>query len=122
MRGAAYFLNFSRPDIVHDDDVASALIDICERHKYFHLLLITDPGIIKIGLSSPILKTLKDRKLIITIYDKTGANPTIDNTEEALSLYYEFKCQALIGFGGGSAIDCAKGVYARLARPKKIDH
>ena len=119
MRGAAYFLNFSRPDIVHDDDVASASIDICERHKYSHLLLITDPGIIKIGLLSPILKTLKDRKLIIKIYDKTGANPTIDNTEEALSLYYEFKCQALIGFGGGSAIDCAKGVYARLARPKK---
>ena len=39
--------------------------------------------------------------------------------EEAASLYRESACQAIIGFGGGSAMDCAKGVGARIAQPKK---
>lgn len=53
------------------------------------------------------------------IYDKTVPNPTIDNIEEALQLYRTNSCQGIIAFGGGSPIDCAKGVGARLARPNK---
>ena len=39
--------------------------------------------------------------------------------EEAASLYRASACQAIIGFGGGSAMDCAKGVGARIAQPNK---
>lgn len=39
--------------------------------------------------------------------------------EEAVKVYVENGCEAIIGFGGGTAIDCAKGVGARIARPKK---
>ena len=45
-------------------------------------------------------------------------NPS-DNVEEAKNLYLSSNCQALIGFGGGSSMDCAKAVGARLVRPKK---
>ena len=53
------------------------------------------------------------------LYDKTIPNPTIDNVEEVRKLYIENGCQALVGFGGGSSMDCAKGAAARIARPNK---
>lgn len=47
------------------------------------------------------------------------ANPTSANVEDAENLYLKKHCQALLAFGGGSSMDCAKGVGARLARPNK---
>lgn len=44
------------------------------------------------------------------MYDGTVPNPTVKNVEEAREMYIGEDCQALIGFGGGSAIDCAKAV------------
>ena len=39
--------------------------------------------------------------------------------EEGVKLYHEKNCQAIIAFGGGSPMDCAKGIGARIARPNK---
>ncbi|WP_347862347.1 iron-containing alcohol dehydrogenase [Salimicrobium sp. PL1-032A] len=52
-------------------------------------------------------------------YEDTTPNPTISNIRDALHEYRYHHCQAIIGFGGGSAIDCAKGVAAKVARPDK---
>lgn len=53
------------------------------------------------------------------IYAKTCANPTTDNVYEALELYQENACDAIIGFGGGSSMDCAKAVGARAVKPRQ---
>lgn len=53
------------------------------------------------------------------IYDKTVANPTTDNVSEAMNLYLDSGCDCIIGFGGGSSMDCAKAVGARIAKPKQ---
>jgi len=53
------------------------------------------------------------------VYDKTEANPTIGNIEEAYALYRENNCEGIIGFGGGSPLDCAKGAGARAVWPRK---
>lgn len=84
-----------------------------------NVLIITDAGITKIGLMDPLLEKLKEARIHYTIYDKTVPNPTIENVEEARDIYENQQCQGFIAFGGGSAIDCAKGVAARIARPNK---
>ncbi len=53
------------------------------------------------------------------VYHDTVPNPTITNIEEAVKMYNENGCTAIIAFGGGSPQDCAKGVGARIARPNK---
>lgn len=53
------------------------------------------------------------------MYDKTQPNPTVHNVEEVLALYQQNHCDSLIAIGGGSSIDCAKAVGARLAHPRK---
>lgn len=83
------------------------------------ILIVTDQGIRSHGLLEPLEKALRENHIFYEIYDKTVANPTTDNVEEARELYLSKECQALIGFGGGSSMDCAKGVGARIARPGK---
>lgn len=84
-----------------------------------HVLLITDRGIRSLGLTGRLETLLEESKIKCTVYDKTVANPTTDNVEEARELYQNHGCNAMIAFGGGSSIDCAKAAGARIAKPKQ---
>ena len=64
-------------------------------------------------------KALKEAGIPYTIYDKTVANPTTVNVREALELYHKEGCDAIIGFGGGSSMDCAKAVGACAVKPNQ---
>ena len=81
------------------------------------VLLITDSSIRKCGLTAQLERILAENRIHCAVYDQTVANPTSENVESAKALYEQDHCGALIGFGGGSSIDCAKGVGARIARP-----
>lgn len=87
------------------------------RHKCTHVLIITDGGIMKLGLTRRLEKALKEAGIPYTIYDKTVANPTTVNVRKALELYHKEGCDAIIGFGGGSSMDCAKAVGACAVKP-----
>ena len=81
------------------------------------VLLVTDPVIR--SLTGELEKLLPAAGIECVVYDKTNANPTVSNVEDALALYIGEKCQGLIAFGGGSSMDCAKAVGARVACPHK---
>lgn len=93
--------------------------DILIKRKYSHVLIITDSGIRKLGLVTRLEQALSKNDISYCIYDKTVANPTTANVDEAMAMYLENNCQAIIGFGGGSSMDCAKAVGARIAKPNK---
>ena len=110
------FLPYRKPKIVGS---VKALPDFIKKKKCDHVLIITDAGIMKLGLTKRLENALSENDIAYTIYDKTVANPTTDNVAEALELYQTNSCNALIGFGGGSSMDCAKAVGARIAKPKQ---
>lgn len=83
------------------------------------VLLVTDRGIRKAGLTRQLEKALGRSHIRCVVYDGTVANPTTDNVEEGRRRYRLGGCQAIIGFGGGSAMDCAKAVGARVAKPNQ---
>lgn len=112
----SYFLPFRKPVIIKS---TSDLPKIARKNGLSNLIIVTDSVIISLGLLENLLIALKEQNLKWTIYDKTVPNPTIDNIEEAHKMYIENQCDAIVAFGGGSSIDCAKGVAARVARPKK---
>ena len=82
------------------------------------VMLVTDKGIRGLGLTSSLENLLKENNIDFVVYDATLPNPTSYNVEEARLLYLENNCNALIAFGGGSVMDCAKAVGARIIRPK----
>lgn len=110
------FLPYRKPKILQGIAELPALL---HKKKITSLLLVTDASIRSFGLTAPLEKLLADEGIECIVYDKTVANPTTVNVAEALELYKENNCEALIGFGGGSSIDCAKAAGARIARPGK---
>lgn len=87
-------------------------------HHKKNVFLVTDKGIIDAGLAYDLLKQLRDEGIAYHIFDETVVNPTIRNVERARELYKANHCDALIAFGGGSPMDCAKALGARLANPE----
>ncbi len=97
------------------EDIASVLKD----KKFSKVMLVTDKSIRSFGITEKLEKHLAQNNITVTVYDDVVSNPTVNNVEEARKLYLDSNCEALIGFGGGSAIDCAKAVGARIAKPKQ---
>ena len=110
------FLPYRKPKIAGS---VKELPEIIMRHKCTHVLIITDGGIMTLGLTRRLEKALKEAGIPYTIYDKTVANPTTVNVREALELYHKEGCDAIIGFGGGSSMDCAKAVGACAVKPNQ---
>ncbi len=84
-----------------------------------NVLIVTDKGIRGLGLTKTLEDELSKNDIIVSIYDETVPNPTSKNVEDAVSLYKENNCEAIIAFGGGSPIDCAKATGAKIAYPDK---
>lgn len=94
-------------------------IPLCLKEKHIRRVLIVTDGFLRIsGMLEPLKKALTDAGIGYTIYGEVTPNPTVLNVELARERYLAENCQELIGFGGGSAIDCAKAAGARIARPK----
>ena len=110
------FLPYRKPKVVGS---VKALPDIILKKKCSKVLIITDSGIRKLGLTRRLEKALDAAGIPCIIYDKTVANPTTVNVAEAVKLYLDNGCDCIIGFGGGSSMDCAKAVGARIAKPKQ---
>jgi alcohol dehydrogenase class IV len=74
-------------------------------------LIVTDVGIRAAGLLDKLMDVLGSANLeSTTVYDATPANPTEAAVREAAALVKQHRCDGLIAFGGGSSMDCAKGV------------
>ena len=115
-RAVLPILPYSEPEILKSLDEVPGLL----RDKgVASVLLVSDPGIKKAGLYQGLVSQLEGEGIACAVYADTCANPTIENINAAYGLYRAHSCQALIGFGGGSAMDCAKTVGARVAQPKK---
>lgn len=118
-KGVSYVLPWRKPELLQGDNSLDKLPKLIRSKGIDSVLIITDKGIASLGLMDGLLKGLSDEGVDFVVYDKTVPNPTIDNIEEALQIYKAKNCKGIVAFGGGSPMDCAKGVGARVARPNK---
>lgn len=116
MRVAIPLLPYREPMLL---DGIEAIPDILTKNEINKVMLVTGPNIYKRGLTSPLEALLYEKGIACTVYNKTCANPTSDNVNEAFSLYNQENCEGIIAFGGGSPMDLAKALGAKVARPKK---
>ncbi len=108
------FLPYRSPKIIGS---IRKIPGVLQQYGLDHVLIVTDPGIKKSGLTDQLTDALEDHNISYKMYDKTISDPTTQTVEEAADLYRSGNCAALIGLGGGSSIDCAKAVGIRIARP-----
>ncbi|MGG3560720.1 iron-containing alcohol dehydrogenase [Neobacillus rhizosphaerae] len=119
MKTTSYFLPWREPELLEGENSLYELPQRIKNQNIESVLIVTDKGIVSVGLIDKFLEALRVEKIKFVMFDKTVPNPTIENIEEALKLYHSNNCSGIVAFGGGSPMDCAKGVGARVARPNK---
>ena len=115
-RAALPILPYREP--VQLDGLAS-IVPLLREKAVSSVLLVTDAPVRSLGLTKPLEDALKEASIACAVYDKTVPNPTIQNIEEGRALYLSSRAQAIIAVGGGSVMDCAKVIGARIAKPRQ---
>ena len=114
-RAALPILPYRDPKIIATADIGAVLA----QKKCRSVLIVTSKGSAKRGLLAPTEAVLQEQGIAVSVFDATKPNPTTENVEAALAVYLEGACEAIIAIGGGSVMDCAKAVGARVAYPRR---
>jgi alcohol dehydrogenase class IV len=72
------------------------------------VLLVTDPGIVRLNLHEGFLVALRAQGIDLQVYDQVVADPPVDIVLAAVSIAREMAATGIVGFGGGSSLDVAK--------------
>ncbi|OHY95689.1 alcohol dehydrogenase [Vibrio rotiferianus] len=120
LKAAAYVLPlpkptlFSGPGSLHE--LTEAIVDLGLKK----LLLVTDDGLVKVGMAKQVVESAKAKGLDVVLFSEVKPDPTYDQVESGLAMYFESGCDAILALGGGSAMDCAKVIAARVTNKKSI--
>lgn len=119
LRFATVFLRTPEPILLEGAGSLSKVPELLSMNNVTSVLVVSDQGVVNAGLLKNLLASLDEAHIRFAVYADTTPNPTIDQIEAARSLYWKESLQAAVAVGGGSPIDLAKAVLARIARPKK---
>lgn len=119
LRVASYVLPWRKASLIEGNNVFSKLSKIVKEDNINKVLIVSDRVIVDLNLLDEMLSCFKKEKIKYVIYDGTVSNPTVKNVEEAKEMYINCSAQAIIAFGGGSPIDCAKAAASLIAKPNK---
>lgn len=77
-------------------------------------LVVTDPGVAKLGYADKIVKQLQSVGIDAPVFSDVTPDPTLQNVNDGLQQYRDEGCDLVVSIGGGSAIDCGKGIAVKL--------
>jgi len=73
-------------------------------------LLVTDPGLVRLGLIAPALEALAESGFEVTVFDAVSEDPPESVVIDAVDLLQRAACDSVVAIGGGSSMDVAKVV------------
>lgn len=114
-----HLLPWKEPKLIKGAGSSGKVGEEVKKAGFNKVLVVTDQMLIKFGLLNEMIDGLKKNGIDYTVYDAVQPNPTIHNAQEARDLYKKENCDAIVAFGGGSPMDCAKAAGAIIARPNK---
>ena len=115
-RLAIPFMPYRQPTILSS---TKEIPNILKKNHCSFPLIVTGKSSVRLKLVENLENILHNANLNCCVFSDTVANPTTDNVQSATILYKENKCDCIIALGGGSALDCAKAVGAKITRPNK---
>ena len=98
-----------------DFGILTTLAAECDKAHIRRPLIVTDAGVKAAGILQQALDALPG--MAVAVFDQTPSNPTEAAVRAAAAMYHGQGCDGLIAVGGGSSIDCAKGVAIAATHP-----
>ena len=115
------FVFNTTPSIVFEPGAARRLGAIAGRKLGPRVLLVTDPGLRKLGLGDAAVASLEGEGIAVTIFDAVEADPSRATLEKAVEAGRAAQATGVVGFGGGSSLDVAKLVALLLGSGEDLD-
>ena len=119
MKLAMYVLPWRMPETLEGIGAIKQLPAFVKEKGNKKAFIVTDKTLMNLHLLDDMLHAMEEMQLPYELFDKVTPNPTDVCVEEGVALYKKHQCDCIIAFGGGSPMDCAKGIAARIARPNK---
>ncbi|MBN70495.1 MAG: alcohol dehydrogenase [Gimesia sp.] len=110
-----------RTRIVFGGGTLSRLGELAVEQGAKHVLLVTDKGLAEAGHEARGVASLEQAGVEITIFDDVHANPTTEDVERGLAVARQQPIDLIVGLGGGSSMDCAKGINFLLTNGGKME-
>lgn len=104
------FITFSPAKIVFGFGTAGNVAGEAKQLAGTRCLLVTDPGVVAAGLLKNVQQSLLDADISFVLYDKVEPEPRSHIIDEGAAVYQTEQCDVIIGVGGGSSLDVAKGI------------
>jgi alcohol dehydrogenase len=102
---------FRIPSIIHYGPGAFRELGPTARELGFrHALLVTDKGMVQLGTAGQTKVLLEEAGIRVTLFDGVQPDPTLANVEDGLAVLRRVSCDSIVAIGGGSTMDCAKGI------------
>ncbi|MDP4210775.1 MAG: alcohol dehydrogenase-like regulatory protein ErcA [Bacteroidota bacterium] len=84
------------------------------------VLVVTDPGVLSAGWAAEVIRTLEEEKVSYELFTGVSPNPRDYEVMTGAEAYRQGKCDSLVAVGGGSVVDCAKGIGIVCSNNKHI--
>jgi alcohol dehydrogenase class IV len=119
MKIGMFFMDWSEPELLTGPGAILKLPEVIKQRGISKVMIVTDKGLMSLNLLDGLFGKLEEEGISYVVYDGVQPNPSIENIEEAREMFVSNGCEAMIAFGGGSPMDCAKAACARVVRPNK---
>lgn len=118
MRVGLAVMPWREPQLLQGEGSFASAVDFLAQHGVNRPLIVCDKAALERHALDGFFQNAEG-KLQYALYDGVLPNPTVNQVEQGLSVYLQNDCNGILAFGGGSAMDCAKAIGARVVRPDK---
>lgn len=116
-----YAIPWGMPKTLEGPGSVAKLPALIKENGFTKVLVVTDKMLMQLGLLDSLFEAMKEAGVEYVVYDGVQPNPTDINVAEGVKMFKENNCQAFVAFGGGSPMDCCKGIGAVLVKNKPVD-
>ena len=110
-----------RTRVVFGSGAVSRLGEFARELNGTRVLLVTDKGLSEAGHAAHSVESLESEGLHVAIFDDVHPNPTTRDVDRCLSVAKSHEIDLIVGLGGGSSMDCAKGANFLLSNGGKME-
>ena len=114
-----YFMGYRMPHYLEGPGKIAELGAFLKEKNLNDVLVVTGSGMVRRGQVKPMLNGFDAAGIRYTLQTYDTTDPTSDDVEAGYKTYKENGCKTIVALGGGSRIDCAKGIAAKAVHPRK---
>ena len=114
-----YFMGYRMPHYLEGPGKIAELGAFLKEKNLNDVLVVTGSGMVRRGQVKPMLDGFDAAGIRYTLQTYDTTDPTSDDVEAGYKAFKENGCKTIVALGGGSRIDCAKGIAAKAVHPRK---